>query len=104
MIEGRAKNHGWCFEVKADAEGVEKPMALKGLGRFRHEAVAVDPGTGVVFLTEDRPDGLFYRFVPQVNGELSQGGRLQALALKGQPRSDFRNRGRRKDAGGAGAL
>ena len=96
MIEGRGKNHGWCFEVKADVKGVQVPVALKGLGRFRHEAVAVDPGTGVVFLTEDRDEGLFYRFVPRVKGDLSKGGRLQALALKGQPQSDSRNWGRTK--------
>ncbi|MGJ8726275.1 MAG: alkaline phosphatase PhoX [Roseibacillus sp.] len=102
MIEGRGKNHGWCFEVRADAEGVEEPVALKGLGRFRHEAVAVDPKTGVVFLTEDRHEGLFYRFVPRVKGDLSRGGKLQALALWGQRRSDSRNwRGKTMEEGKA---
>ena len=46
---------------------------------------AVDPETSVVFLTEDNnPDG-FYRYVPDVPGELAKGGVLQALRIKGQP-------------------
>lgn len=95
LTEGRGHKHGWCFEVKADAEGVQEPVPLKGLGRFRHEAVAVDPATGVVYLTEDRHEGLFYRFVPEKKGDLQGGGTLQALAFEGQERSDSRNWGGR---------
>lgn len=91
LTEGRGALHGWCFEVPADAEGVVDPQPLKEMGRFRHEAVAVDPATGVVFLTEDRHDGLFYRFVPKKKGDLLAGGQLQALAFKGKKRSDSRN-------------
>jgi secreted PhoX family phosphatase len=69
------------FEVPADLRGRASPIPLAGLGRFVHEAAAVDPSTGIVYLTEDRSDGLFYRFVPQEPGRLSQGGRLQALAM-----------------------
>ena len=40
---------------------------LKHLGRFAHEAVAVDPATGIVYETEDQGDGSgFYRYVPSV--------------------------------------
>lgn len=91
LTEGRGPLHGWCFEVKADQEGAQDLQPLKGLGRFRHEAVAVDPSTGIVFLTEDRHEGLFYRFVPKVKGDLQQGGKLQALAIKGKKDSDSRN-------------
>ncbi|MEE3179491.1 MAG: alkaline phosphatase PhoX, partial [Verrucomicrobiota bacterium] len=53
----RGRLHGYCFEVKADPRlGLQKPVALKGLGRFRHEAVACDPGDGSIYLTEDRDD------------------------------------------------
>ena len=74
------KSHGWVFEVPADLVGRAAPVPLTGLGRFYHEAAAVDPATGIVYLTEDRSDGLFYRFVPRVPGRLAEGGRLQALA------------------------
>ncbi len=48
------------------------------------------PRSGMVFLTEDREDGLFYRFTPRTRGRLADGGRLQALAIDGLP--DSRNR------------
>jgi secreted PhoX family phosphatase len=31
---------------------------------MRHEAAAVDPATNTVYMTEDLPDGRFYRFIP----------------------------------------
>ena len=91
LTEGRGAKHGLCFEVQANAEGVQDPILLRGLGRFRHEAIAVNPATGVVFLTEDRHESLFYRFIPEVKGDLTKGGKLQALALQGQETSDSRN-------------
>src|SRR5690606_41915213 len=66
-------------------------VPLKAMGRFEHEAVCVDPGTGIVYLTEDKVDGLFYRFIPDTPGELARGGRLQALALRGAPGADTTN-------------
>jgi secreted PhoX family phosphatase len=75
-----SKSHGWVFEVPADISVRASPVPLTGLGRFNHEAAAVDPRTGIVYLTEDRSDGLFYRFLPRVPGRLGEGGRLQALA------------------------
>lgn len=77
------KDHGWVFEVPASATGPVDPVPLKAMGRFNHEAAAVDPVSGNVYLTEDRDDGLLYRFIPKVKGELAQGGRLQALVLDG---------------------
>lgn len=78
---GSDKDHGWLFEVPADSPGPVSPVALTAMGRFNHEAVAIDPETGIAYLTEDRPDSLLYRFIPAVPGQLSRGGRLQALAL-----------------------
>jgi hypothetical protein len=64
---GYGQNHGYIFEVPIDTlPGTPaQPVALKHLGRFAHEAVAVDPATGIVYETEDQGDGSgFYRFVP----------------------------------------
>ena len=91
LITGRGLRHGWCFEVRASARpGLQKPVPLKALGRFRHEAVALDPKTGILYLTEDRGDGLFYRFLPERKNDFSK-GRLQALTIAGKPRADLRN-------------
>jgi secreted PhoX family phosphatase len=91
LMTPRGRRHGWCFEVKATAEpGLQKPVVLKKLGRFRHEAVALDPATGMLYLTEDRTDGLLYRFVPAKKDDLSE-GRLQALAVVGHDSADLRN-------------
>ncbi|WP_262696416.1 alkaline phosphatase PhoX [Kordiimonas aquimaris] len=86
------KDHGWVFEVPANETGLVDPVPLKALGRFNHEAAAIDPRTGIVYLTEDRNDSLFYRFLPNVNGDLSKGGRLQAMAfVEDTVSSDTRN-------------
>jgi secreted PhoX family phosphatase len=63
---------------------------LKALGRFRHEAVALDPRSGVLYLTEDRSDGLLYRFIPKQAGDLRE-GRLQAMVVEGKLSADLRN-------------
>lgn len=95
-----AKNHGWVFEVPADLVGRAAPVPLTALGRFDHEAAAVDPATGIVYLTEDRSDGLFYRFLPRVPGRLAEGGRLQALAAADE-RDSTRNWTERQFATGS---
>lgn len=82
-------SHGWIFEVPAAADGPVTPVPLTAMGRFRHEAATVDPATGAVYLTEDRDDGLLYRFLSQAPGRLAEGGRLQALAFDGG--TDSRN-------------
>lgn len=79
--ERNAQDHGWVFEVPADAGMLVNPAPLKAMGRFNHEAACVDPATGIVYLTEDRGDSLLYRFIPDVPGKLAAGGKLQALAL-----------------------
>ena len=86
------KDHGYNFEVPANYQmGLAEPFALKEMGRFNHEAIAVHPANGVVYQTEDRPDGLIYRYIPNQRGQLSKGGKLQALAIKGSPSADTRN-------------
>ena len=75
------ERHGYTFEVPAD--GVSDAVPLIGLGRFSHEANAVDPTTGYVYETEDRGDSCLYRFVPATYGDLAGGGTLQAMVLAG---------------------
>ncbi|GMQ95854.1 MAG: PhoX family phosphatase [Gammaproteobacteria bacterium] len=82
---GARREHGYNFEVPAAATGLVEPLPLKAMGRFNHEAVAVDARTGVVYQTEDRGDGLLYRFLPQERGRLAAGGRLQALVIRDLP-------------------
>ncbi len=81
----RDKKHGYVFEVPANAQGLVEPIPIRAMGRFEHEATAVHEPTGIVFLTEDRRDSLFYRYIPSVPGELHKGGVLQALMIEGQP-------------------
>jgi secreted PhoX family phosphatase len=50
---------------ECDPYGREAAVAYPALGIFVHEAVAVDPVRGHLYLTEDRGDGRFYRFTPE---------------------------------------
>jgi secreted PhoX family phosphatase len=80
--------HGYVFEVPA--EGTATAAPLTGLGRFVHEAIAIDPATGIVYLTEDHGSAGFYRFVPKTPGALAGGGQLEMLAVDARPRYDTR--------------
>jgi secreted PhoX family phosphatase len=53
--------------------------------------VTHEPRSGVIYQTEDRSDGLLYRFIPAKPGQLAAGGKLQALRLRDMPRADTRN-------------
>jgi secreted PhoX family phosphatase len=82
---GARREHGYNFEVPAAASGLVEPLPLAAMGRFNHEAVAVDTRTGAVYQTEDRSDSLLYRFLPHQRERLAAGGRLQALAIRDLP-------------------
>ncbi|KQC37592.1 alkaline phosphatase PhoX [Frankia sp. ACN1ag] len=82
------KKHGYVFEVDPFGRLRDAaPVPLTALGRFPHEAVAIDPHSGIVYLTEDaaKPYGLLYRFLPRRPlggpGSLRAGGKLQALSV-----------------------
>jgi len=90
--EHAEKAHGYNFEVRPSAEpGLVTPVPLKAMGRFRHEAIAVDPKSGAIYETEDWADGLLYRFLPNEPGNLAAGGKLQALGLVDSSIADTRN-------------
>ena len=87
--------HGYLFEVpvRRGPGELKKGVPIRAAGRFKHEAVAVDPRTGVVYETEDPGTGLgagFYRYIPNNPRRLTQGGRLQMLAVRGAPKQDMR--------------
>ena len=88
---GFPKPHGYCFEVSASANNAVSPVPLKAMGRFVHEAVAVDKKSGFVYLTEDYSPGGFYRFIPKRSKRLAEGGTLQMLSIKDKPDYDTRS-------------
>ena len=74
--------HGYIFEVPAD--GVGSPVPLRQMGRFSHEALACDPVTGYIYETEDAGfNSGFYRFIPVNPNNLTLGGSLSMLKVKG---------------------
>jgi secreted PhoX family phosphatase len=81
--------HGYVFEVPLDGEPTRLPFTA--MGRFVHEAVAVDPRSGIVYQTEDARRAGLYRFTPATPGRLAEGGRLEMLAVRGRPRLDLRD-------------
>jgi len=86
------RHHGYNFEIPATVQpAVAPPLPLKQMGRFNHEAIAVDPASGIVYQTEDRGDGLLYRYIPKQPAKLAAGGRLQALVVRDQKSLDTRN-------------
>ena len=85
---GFGRNHGYNFEVRVDSDGISDAVPVRAMGRFDHEAVAVDPNTGVVYQTEDRTPSGFYRYIPDSYGQLRKGGKLQVLAIAGKPGYD----------------
>lgn len=92
ITETTEKYHGYNFEVTAsDSILLSDPLPLKAMGRFNHEAVCVDPNTGIVYQTEDRNDSLIYRFIPNTKSKLYEGGRLQVMCFEEQMKMDTRN-------------
>lgn len=84
-------DHGYVFEVPSKATGLFKPVPLKAMGRFRHEACGVNPANSIVYMTEDVEDGLLYRFIPSRKQDLTSGGRLQAMVALDSKSLDTRN-------------
>ena len=82
--------HGYAFEVDVTSTGPADPLPIRAAGRPRHEAVAWH--AGVLYETEDRPNGAFHRMRPDVlprrPGDLSTAsGRLQALRVRAEPQA-----------------
>ncbi len=107
--EDRTTKHGYVFEVNPrDPENGLSKKPIRAMGFFSHEAVDIDPATGIAYLTEDdfrgsipsdptaevvaddAPPGsrvsFLYRYIPNVKprkpGDLQKGGKLQVLTLE----------------------
>lgn len=99
--------HGYVFEVLPDGSERLSDQPIMDMGFFSHEAVGIDPRTGIAYLTEDDfasgpiPDdpndevvgatraSFLYRFIPNARnlgpGAYLQGGRLQAMKIDERP-------------------
>lgn len=74
---------GWVFECDPGGSTISRSANRRpALGTFRHEAAAVDPQRGRIYLTEDEPDGGLYRFTPERYPDLSR-GRLEIAQVVG---------------------
>lgn len=87
LTSSGGRKHGYVFEVRQQADETTGQPIVE-MGRFKHEAVCVDPRTGIVYETEDQRNVAgYYRFIPDNKsmrpGSLEQGGRLQAARVKG---------------------
>ncbi|WP_460604582.1 alkaline phosphatase PhoX [Jatrophihabitans fulvus] len=69
------KDHGYVFEVFAEASTRQLPKPIKAFGRYAHEALAVSPDRTRVYLSEDAsgPNGLFYRWTAPKGVKLGAG-------------------------------
>ena len=96
---GWNKQHGYCFDVPAAANGTVPAVPILDMGRFSHEALAVDPFTNIIYETEDNSGSFmgssgtsgFYRYLSDVPGDPELGGRLQMLKIEGRFQYDARN-------------
>lgn len=118
--EDRTTNHGYAFEVDPRNPANELSRTpIRDMGFFSHEAVDIDPETGICYLTEDDFRGsipedpnaevvadlttseggtgtrvsFLYRFIPEDRskrpGALQKGGRLQVMTLEEGSPSNF---------------
>jgi secreted PhoX family phosphatase len=90
-----ASDHGFVFEVPAPDVGVASAVPIEDMGFMSHEAGAVDPATGHVYLTEDNgPNSGFYRFRPHRRPrrprDLEAGGSLEMLKVVDVDGADLR--------------
>ena len=100
------QGHGYVFEVDPhDPANDLSRTPIRAMGFFSHEAVDIDPRTGIAYLTEDDFRGpqvdadqevpgttrssFLYRYLPnnraQRPGALQDGGQLQVMAIDQRP-------------------
>ncbi len=93
--QGWTREHGYVFEVPLRGPEPGRPVVsepIPPMGRFSHEAVAIDPATGFVYETEDdsgKPNG-FFRYRPNDPRNLGAGSTLEMLKIIERPGYDTR--------------
>ena len=70
-LSGEEVELGLMYEC--DPYGTAASVSRPAMGRFKHEAAAVDAPRRVVYQTEDQPDSCFYRFRPSAWMNMSAG-------------------------------
>ncbi len=75
--------HGHVYLCPTNLNDCMNTKIIESYGRMNHEAVCIDPKNNYAYLTEDRDDSCFYRFVPKNKNKPFE-GKLQALAIKGE--------------------
>ena len=78
-LSGEEAAGGLVWEC--DPLGVKPAISHPAMGTFSHEAISTDPVGKAHYLTEDTADGCFYRFTPKVFGDLTKGGKLEAMIV-----------------------
>jgi secreted PhoX family phosphatase len=76
--EEAADEQGRVWEC--DPTGEKDAVAHDAMGHWAHEAVAVDPVNKALYLTQDNPTGLLYRYTPTSYPDLSA-GKLEAAVV-----------------------
>ena len=94
-------NHGYVFDVPGF--GTSNGQPVRAAGRFSHEAIAIDPMTGVMYETEDTGASGFYKYVQPGAGHanwranrsqgelLRDGGELYAMVVNSEPHKSLLN-------------
>jgi uncharacterized protein len=67
------EEHDSGLSWECDPLGVRPAAPKPALGTFNHESACVDPVGKRLYLTEDKPDGCFYRFTPDAYPSLASG-------------------------------
>src|SRR5215475_3101325 len=79
---------------ECDPIGRSAAVVHPALGIFAHEDVIVDPTAGRLYLTEDAPQGRFYRFTPTSPASGNRldlsAGTLEAAEVMGEPEGSVR--------------
>lgn len=73
FLSGEENFGGQGLIWECDPTGQTAAVSHEAMGRFAHEAAAVDPQEERVYLTQDASDGVFYRFTPSAYPDLSAG-------------------------------
>ncbi|CAN5804098.1 hypothetical protein BH24ACT3_BH24ACT3_05480 [soil metagenome] len=73
---------------ECDPTGATPAVVRPAMGAFKHEMAGIDTDRRQIYLSEDLPDGRFYRFTPDVWEDLSS-GRLEVARVDGDGRVDW---------------